>query len=119
VDRVETGGVIGTDELGEPFELGADAVVLCTQRVSNEELYLELKRDPAALAANGIEGVYRAGDCVAPRLIADVIFDGHRLGREIDSENPAIPLPYIRERMVLQGRRQQAAQQTADAGFAR
>ena len=29
--------------------------------------------------------------------IADAVFDGHRLGREIDSENPAVPLPHRRE----------------------
>ena len=45
--------------------------------------------------------LYRIGDCVAPRLIADVIFDGHRLAREIDSENPAVPLPYKRERSIM------------------
>jgi hypothetical protein len=38
---------------------------------------------------------------VAPRLIADVIFDGHRLAREIDSPNPEEPLPYKRERRVI------------------
>ena len=45
----------------------------------------------------GIEALYRIGDCVAPRLIADAIFDGHRLAREIDSHDPAEPLPYLRE----------------------
>ena len=59
------------------------------------------RADGDALAAEGIEAVYRIGDCVAPRIIAEAIFDGHRLGREIDSENPAIPLPYRRERLVL------------------
>jgi hypothetical protein len=34
-------------------------------------------------------------------LIADVIFDGHRLAREIDSPNPEEPLPYKRERRVI------------------
>jgi len=38
---------------------------------------------------------------VAPRIIAEAIFDGHRLAREIDSPNPALPLPYLRERLVL------------------
>ena len=76
--------------------------MLVTQRLSNEELYLELRADEEALAAEGVEGLYRIGDCVAPRMIADAIFDGHRLAREIDSENPAIPLPYRRERLLLE-----------------
>jgi len=29
--------------------------------------------------------VFAIGDCVAPRLLADCVFDGHRLAREIDS----------------------------------
>ena len=42
LDRVEPGSVSGSDEFGEPFGLDADAVVLVTQRVSNDALYLEL-----------------------------------------------------------------------------
>jgi dimethylamine/trimethylamine dehydrogenase len=40
---------------------------------------------------------------VAPRLIADAIFDGHRLAREIDSPDPERPLPYLRERPLMAG----------------
>ncbi|HEY2602295.1 MAG TPA: FAD-dependent oxidoreductase [Thermoleophilaceae bacterium] len=77
-----------------------DTVVLCTQRLSNDELYRELKSDPAALEREGIEGLYIVGDASAPRMIVDSIFDGHRLAREIDSDNPAMPLPFIRERRL-------------------
>ena len=45
--------------------------------------------------------VYRVGDCVAPRILADAIFDGHRLASEIDSEDPAVALPWLRERVAL------------------
>jgi dimethylamine/trimethylamine dehydrogenase len=99
---LEPGRVTATDHLGEALELEADAVVLVTQRLSNEALYLELKAEEEALRAAGIEGLYRIGDCVAPRLIAEAVFDGHRLAREIDSEDPAVPLPYKRERLVLE-----------------
>ena len=30
----------------------------------------------------GLELVCRAGDCLAPRYLADAIFDGHRIARE-------------------------------------
>ena len=63
--------------------------MLVTQRISDDALYHELRADEERLAAEGIEAVYRIGDCVAPQLIADAIFDGHRLAREIDGENPA------------------------------
>ena len=82
----------------EKFEV--DTVVLCTQRISNDELYRELKSDKAKLEAEGIEQVFLIGDASAPRMIVDTIFDGHRLAREIDSPNPAMPLPFIRERRL-------------------
>jgi dimethylamine/trimethylamine dehydrogenase len=98
---IEAGHVSATNEFGEPLELEADAVVLVTQRLSNDALYLELGADEEALHAEGIEALYRIGDCVAPRIPAEAIYDGHRLAREIDSENPAVPLPYKRERILL------------------
>jgi dimethylamine/trimethylamine dehydrogenase len=102
LNGIEPGRLAAKDHLGEPLELEADAVVLVTQRLSEEGLYLELQEDEDALRAQGIEAVFRIGDCVAPRLIADAIFDGHRFGREIDAEDPAVPLPYKRERLVLE-----------------
>ena len=103
LERVEPGLVSGRGEFGEPYELETDAVVLVTQRVSDEALYLELAADGERLRAEGIEAVYRIGDCVAPQLIADAIFDGHRLAREIDADDPAVPLPWRRERIALTG----------------
>jgi dimethylamine/trimethylamine dehydrogenase len=100
LDRVEPGRVSGADEFEEPFELEANAIVLVTQRVSDDALYHQLRADEARLEAEGIEAVYRIGDCVAPQLIADAIFDGHRLAREIDGDDPAVPLPFVRERPV-------------------
>jgi dimethylamine/trimethylamine dehydrogenase len=93
-------GVLHCSSYGDPVEITADAVVLVTQRLSNEQLYLELRAAGATLKSAGVEALYRIGDCLAPRLLADASFDGHRLGREIDSDNPAIPLPYLRERLV-------------------
>ncbi|HSK17117.1 MAG TPA: FAD-dependent oxidoreductase [Gaiellaceae bacterium] len=101
IAAIEAGGVRGESAFGEPFELEADGVVLVTQRLSEERLYLGLRADPDALAAEGVEAVYRIGDCVAPRIPAEAIFDGHRLGREIDADDPAVPQPGKRERLVL------------------
>src|SRR5918912_3960573 len=58
--------------------------------------------DEDELEREGINACYRIGDCEAPRLIADCIFSGHRLAREIDSENPEVPKPFIRERRVIE-----------------
>jgi dimethylamine/trimethylamine dehydrogenase len=98
---IDAGGVTAADEFGAPFRVAADGVVLVTQRLSDDGLHRALAADPAALAQAGIEAVYAIGDCVAPRLIADAIFDGHRLGREIDSPDPSRPLPYLRERPLV------------------
>jgi len=81
-----------------------DGVVLVTQRRSDEALFRELKDGIGldALRAEGVQALYRIGDCEAPRLVADAVFSGHRLAREIDSDDPSIPLPYIRERKVIE-----------------
>lgn len=103
VTEVRTDGVGGCHvfDVDTPVSWQADGVVLVTQRLSNDALYRELKTDEATLQDNGIEALYRIGDCVAPGLLADAIFSGHRLGREIDSPHPAEPLPFIRENRVI------------------
>ena len=95
---VEPGRVRGEDGFEEPWSIEADGIVLVTQQVSDEALYHELVGDPGALRDAGIEAVYRIGDCVAPRMISEAIFDGHRLAREIDESDPSVPLPFDRER---------------------
>ncbi len=91
VHAVHPGGVRGQTTYGDAFALPADAVVLVTQRRSNDGLWRELR-------GLDLPALYRIGDCVAPRLIADAIFDGHRLARELDTPDPATPLPHLRER---------------------
>jgi dimethylamine/trimethylamine dehydrogenase len=97
---VDQGLVTGEDEFEEPWSLEADGLVLVTQQVSDDALYHELASDPAASELAGIEAVYRIGDCVAPRMISEAIFDGHRLAREIDGSDPSVALPFDRERSV-------------------
>ncbi len=97
---VEPRLVSGEDEFEEPWSLEADGIVLVTQQVSDDALYRELVGDRAAWADAGIEAVYRIGDCVAPRMISEAIFDGHRLAREIDGTDPAVAVAFDRERGV-------------------
>jgi dimethylamine/trimethylamine dehydrogenase len=101
--RIDPGAVAG-GPLSDPARTtvwDADSVVLITQRNSNDAIYRDLRSAPDRLEREGITGVYRIGDCIEPRLIAECIFDGHRLGREIDSENPATPRTATRENLVL------------------
>ena len=80
----------------EQFEV--DTIVLCTQRLSNDELY-ELRAGSGGARARGVEAVYMIGDV---RAAHDPGRDLRRpLARaEIDSPNPAMPLPFIRERRL-------------------
>lgn len=100
----------------EPVEWQADAVVLVTQREPRDALYHELRADPQRLAREGIEALYRIGDCLAPRTIAENIFDGHRLAREIDTADPSKPLPYLRELPEVDVDRDRAIAATAASG---
>lgn len=97
ITRIEEGSVSGQDRDGEPWSAACDGIVLVTQQASDDALYHALAGDDAALAAAGIQAVYRIGDAVAPRMISEAIFDGHRLAREIDRPDPAVPAPYRRE----------------------
>jgi dimethylamine/trimethylamine dehydrogenase len=92
---------VGTDEHGEAWSLDCDAVVLVTQQASDDAVAHELLAERQVLAAAGIEAVHVVGDAVSPRPVSEAVFDGHRLGREIDGDDPSQPLPYLRERPTL------------------
>jgi dimethylamine/trimethylamine dehydrogenase len=85
---------------GDEVSWDSHSVVLVTHRVS-DGLYGELNADREHLAGHGITRLFRIGDCVEPRLIADAIFDGHRLSREIDTDDPARFLPFARENLLV------------------
>ncbi len=84
----------------EVTELDCDTLILCTERRSNDRLFRALKDRKDEWGHQEIDAVYRVGDCDAPRLIANCIFDGHRLAREFESDDPQNPKPWIRERQV-------------------
>jgi dimethylamine/trimethylamine dehydrogenase len=94
--QIEAGAVSGADLVSPDATVSwpTDSVVLVTQRVSRDDLYRDLQENPRLLE-EGIDGVFRIGDCVSPRLIADAVFDGHRLGEEIDEDDPAVYRPYL------------------------
>jgi len=78
-----------------------DALVLVTQREAQNSLYRELTVLKDTLQDEGVQAVYQIGDCVAPQFIADAVFSGHRLAREIDSDDPSQPQPFLRERPLV------------------
>ena len=87
--------------LGTAVEiLECDTIILCTAREANTELYDGLLSRRDEWQQKGIEVIARSGDCLAPRYLADAIFDGHRIAREFESPNPERPRTIIRERQV-------------------
>ena len=90
--------VAGTTEFGDPWSLPADGVVLVTHQRSHNALYSELLARQGEWSANGIRAVYAAGDALAPRMPSEAIFDGHRLAREIDENDPMTAKPIRTER---------------------
>jgi dimethylamine/trimethylamine dehydrogenase len=89
--------VRGASEFGEEWSLPCDGVVLVTQQRSDDALYRELASDPEALAAAGITQLLLIGDAAAPRLPSEAVFDGHRIARDLELDDPVAPRPYLRE----------------------
>jgi dimethylamine/trimethylamine dehydrogenase len=84
----------------EKDSIEIDTLVLSTARIANSDLYDRLTGSGSDSAVEFDFELYLIGDAAAPRMIVDAIFDGHRLGREIDSPDPSTPLPFIRERRL-------------------
>ena len=90
---------------GQESTLDCDSLALVTHRYSDCAIYDELLEDPQRREAAGISQLHLIGDAHTPGIIAQAVFSGHRLAREIDSPNPDEPLPFIRERLWAPPRR--------------
>ena len=66
-------------------QITAASLVVITSRIANDQLYLQLK-DQIKKSGKKFE-IHRIGDCNAPGLIADAIFAGHYLGRNLGAQN--------------------------------
>jgi dimethylamine/trimethylamine dehydrogenase len=60
-----------------------DAVILVTDRISNDSLYYELQ---PALTEGKLQSLRLIGDAEAPNIIAQAVFSGHLAAREFDEE---------------------------------
>jgi dimethylamine/trimethylamine dehydrogenase len=87
---------VGTETMDVEF----DTLVVASGRAPNSELYKELRARKPEWEENEIGSIYQAGDCYAPGIIADALFEGHRIAREFESSNPQLPQPWIRERQI-------------------
>lgn len=78
IEEITSAAVVGFNVFsGRLVDLGAfDTVVLATGNLACDELWQELS------ATRGID-VRRVGDCVAPRLLDNALWEGARAGREL------------------------------------
>ena len=77
---IDPGGVTAADEFGAPFRIESDGVVLVTQRLSRRRPPPRARRRRATRSRRpASRPCTRSATASRPRLIADAIFDGHRL----------------------------------------
>ena len=82
---------------GESTSLPREAIVLVTDRISNDSLYYELQ---PALTEGKLKSLRLIGDAEAPNIIAQAVFSGHLAAREFDEE-PVDGTPFKIERLLL------------------
>jgi dimethylamine/trimethylamine dehydrogenase len=86
---------------GKMRDFEADAVVLVTSRLPEDELWRALKQRQAEWADNGIRAIKVIGDAEAPGPIAWATYAGHRFAREVDEADIGDALPFRRELAAL------------------
>ncbi|MFS2197103.1 FAD-dependent oxidoreductase [Pseudomonas sp. Pseusp3] len=95
----DNGVVTACTYTGQEYEIASAAVVLVTERLPNEGLYLDLVKDSSALDVAGIKSVRAIGDCYAPGIIASAVYSGHLAARELQETEEAIA--FRRERVIV------------------
>jgi dimethylamine/trimethylamine dehydrogenase len=82
---------------GKTRPVPADALVLVTARLPQDQLYLDLKAVEGQWAAAGIGSVKGIGDCWAPSTIAAAVYAGRRYAEEFDAPDIGDAVPFKRE----------------------
>ncbi len=96
--RIDVGGVTLNHTIAdEKMEMAADAVVLVTDRLPNDEVYQALR---PALAEGKLDSLKVIGDADAPHIITQAVFAGHRTAREFEA-GPAGDVSFMIERVAL------------------
>lgn len=76
---------------GEETTLNCDAIVLVTDRVSNDQLYYELL---PSLESGKLKSLKLIGDAEAPNIIAQAVYSGHKAARTFDQPEPLDETPF-------------------------
>jgi len=104
VTRLDRGGLTtACSYTGDTTQIAADAAVLVTSRLGNDELWQALKAREGEWAAHGVQSVKLIGDAASPAPIAWATYAGHRYANELDEDDIGDALPFRREIAQLAG----------------
>ena len=97
LDSIQAGSAaISQAVSGVKMNLPCDAILLVTDRISNDTLYQELK---PALEDGRLASLRVIGDADAPHIIAQAVYAGYLAAREF-GEPPIVGTPFHREFVV-------------------
>ena len=98
LEKIMPGSVLlSSDASNQQLELDVDAVVLVTDRTSDDDLYVDLK---TAWQEGALASLRVIGDAEAPSIIAQAVFSGHLAAREFD-EASSDKVPFKVERIEI------------------
>ncbi len=78
---------------GEVSRIAVDAILLVTDRISDDGVYLALKE------RGGLNSLRVIGDAEAPGIIADAVFSGYKAAFEMDGEPMNVPFKVERAKV--------------------
>ncbi len=93
--------VVGCVFTGEEEAAAADAVVLVTARLPDDQLCRDIQTAQAGQAGKPLVSVTAIGDAWAPGTIAAAVWSGRRYAEELDGPRPDRPVPFCREVTAL------------------
>ncbi|MDX1402606.1 MAG: NADH:flavin oxidoreductase, partial [Kiloniellales bacterium] len=102
IDAIKTDSVLAACTYsGRQEEIAAEAVVLVTSRLQNDDVWQSLKSRSNDWKTAGIRSIKVIGDAQAPGPIAWATYAGHRFARELDEAEIGDALPFRREIAAL------------------
>ncbi|MBN33349.1 MAG: NADH:flavin oxidoreductase [Rhodospirillaceae bacterium] len=101
IESIEEGHlVLRHVQSGAATQQACGSLVLVTSRTPNDGLYQTLQAQTEPTDSNPLSSITAIGDCLAPGLIVDAIYAGHRFAREFQAKT-AGDVRFRRERVVL------------------
>ena len=97
--EIKQGKVVVEDEpKGLTYDILCDAVVLVTDRISQDEMFYQLL---PAVESGKLKTLKLIGDAEAPNIIAQAVYSGHKVARTIDTPEPIDETPFKVEGIFL------------------